>query len=150
MPKHEAKREVRPVHGGADGEARADVEVSCVSVAYDAEFERPRLVLAVFLHEAPHSFLADIWYVRAHAVKTRTNVPRQHTKDRGGRPGPTFARIIMGECPASKEQGRGVKRVLAEGRGHNEVLDGVRLFHGGHPSVPIEVAGCGEAGDVRI
>ncbi len=37
---------------------------------------------------------------------------------------------------------------LFEGRGHFGVPDGVRPFHDGHPRVPLEVPGCGEAGDV--
>ena len=40
--------------------------------------------------------------------------------------------------------------ILAEVRRHFGVPDGVRPFHGGHPRVSFEVAGCGEAGDVPL
>ncbi len=39
---------------------------------------------------------------------------------------------------------------IAKGRGHFGVANRVRLFHGGHPRVPLEVAGCGEAEDVPL
>ncbi len=40
--------------------------------------------------------------------------------------------------------------ILAEGRGFFGVPDGIRPFHGGHPRVSLEVAGCSEAGDVPL
>ena len=40
--------------------------------------------------------------------------------------------------------------ILCEGRGHFGVADGVHPFHGDHPRVILEVASCGEAGEVPI
>ena len=40
--------------------------------------------------------------------------------------------------------------ILSEGRGHFGVADGVRPFYGGHLRVILEVAGCGEAGEVQL
>jgi hypothetical protein len=39
---------------------------------------------------------------------------------------------------------------LKEGRRHFGVADGVRPFHAGHPRVILEVAGCGETGEVPL
>ena len=41
-------------------------------------------------------------------------------------------------------------RVFGEGEGHLGVLDGVVPLDGGHPGVPLEVAGRGEVGDVQL
>ncbi len=39
---------------------------------------------------------------------------------------------------------------LTEGRGLFGVPNGVHSFHGGHPRMSLEVAGCGEAGEVPL
>ena len=38
--------------------------------------------------------------------------------------------------------------ILAKDRGHFGVANRARPFYGDHPRVPLEVPGCGEAGDV--
>ncbi len=40
--------------------------------------------------------------------------------------------------------------IVAEGRRHFGVPDGVRPFNGGHPRVSLEVAGCGEVGEFPL
>ncbi len=43
-----------------------------------------------------------------------------------------------------------MRGILSEGRRQFGVPNGVRSFYGGHPRVSLEVAGCGEAGDVPL
>ena len=40
--------------------------------------------------------------------------------------------------------------ILAKGRRHFGIPDGVRPLYGVHPRVPLEVAGCGKAGEVPL
>ena len=88
--------------------------------------------------------------VGAATVVAVSRVYRQHGKDRGGRAGPTFPSVVMGERPAREEEGGGICGIFSEGRGHLELADGVRPFHAGHPRVILEVAGCREAGEVTL
>jgi hypothetical protein len=43
-----------------------------------------------------------------------------------------------------------MRGILAEGRGYCGIPVGVHPFHGDHPGVPLEVAGCGEVGEVPL
>ena len=150
MPKEQREAVVSAVRPAADGEARADGGIGQVPVAHYAEFEGAHLVQPVALNEAAHGFLARIRGVGAATVAAVSRISRQHTKDGGGRAGPNFPSAVLREGPAGEEEGGGMSGIRFEGRGHFRVADGVRLFHGGHPRDILEVAGCGEAGEVSF